>query len=59
MVGYCLRGEMIKAKKNFFDSLTLRGLVPDVLAYNSLLNGFCKNLNIEKAMQMFHEMTAM
>ncbi|XP_035835786.1 pentatricopeptide repeat-containing protein At3g22470, mitochondrial-like [Helianthus annuus] len=42
--------------KGDFDSITLRGLVPGIVTYNSLLNGYCKNQNIEKAMQMFREM---
>ncbi|KAJ0860147.1 putative tetratricopeptide-like helical domain superfamily [Helianthus annuus] len=54
--GYCLQGEMSKAK-TLLDSLMSRGLIPDVITYNSLLNGYCKSLKIEEAIHMFHEVT--
>ncbi|XP_076933598.1 callose synthase 10-like [Bidens hawaiensis] len=56
IVTYCLCGEISKAK-TVIDSLTFKGLVPNVVTYSSLLNGYCKNLKIEEAMNMFHEMT--
>ncbi|KAJ0775912.1 putative tetratricopeptide-like helical domain superfamily [Helianthus annuus] len=47
---------MTKAR-SIFDLLTSKGLVPDVVAFNSLVNGYCKSLKIEEAMLMFHEIT--
>ncbi|KAL0463152.1 UNVERIFIED_CONTAM: Pentatricopeptide repeat-containing protein [Sesamum latifolium] len=39
--GYCLRGQMGKAKGVLY-SIADRGLTPCIISYNSLINGYCK-----------------
>ena len=34
-----------------------RGCSPNVVSYNTLINGFCKEKRIDEAMNLFHEMS--
>ena len=45
----------MRKAREVFDSMELRGLVPDIVTYNSLLNGYCKKLEIEEALHLFQE----
>ncbi|GKB27445.1 putative tetratricopeptide-like helical domain superfamily protein [Tanacetum coccineum] len=54
--GYCLRGEMSKAK-SVYDSMASRRLDPDIFTYNSLVNRYCKTLMIDEVMHLFHKIT--
>ena len=47
----------MRKAKEIFDLMKVRGHVPDVVTYNSLLNGYCKKSKIDEALHLFHEIT--
>ncbi|GMP77350.1 hypothetical protein CsSME_00033650 [Camellia sinensis var. sinensis] len=55
MDGYFLRGQMDKGIE-VFHSMVDKGIEPDTLSYNILINRYCKNIKIEEAMDLFQEM---
>lgn len=46
---------MSKAMK-LFDSMVEECCTPDVVTYNTLINGICKEGNMEKALKLMDEM---
>ncbi|KAL0304396.1 UNVERIFIED_CONTAM: putative pentatricopeptide repeat-containing protein, mitochondrial [Sesamum radiatum] len=49
--GYCLRGQMGKAKR-VLHSIADRGLTP-CISYSSLINGYCKQRRVDEAWDLF------
>ncbi|CAN6679340.1 unnamed protein product [Malus baccata var. baccata] len=41
---------------HMFRNMLFRGFVPDVVTYNSLINGCCKTYRIERALELFEDM---
>ncbi|XP_004292714.1 PREDICTED: pentatricopeptide repeat-containing protein At1g77405 [Fragaria vesca subsp. vesca] len=41
---------------HMFRNMVFRGFVPDVVTYNALINGCCKNYRIERALELFEDM---
>ncbi|KAL6296778.1 hypothetical protein ACE6H2_004920 [Prunus campanulata] len=41
---------------HMFRNMLFRGFVPDVVTYNSLINGCCKTYRIERALELFDDM---
>ncbi|ONI34646.1 hypothetical protein PRUPE_1G492400 [Prunus persica] len=44
---------------HMFRNMLFRGFVPDVVTYNSLINGCCKTYRIERALELFDDMNRM
>ncbi|CAH9127115.1 unnamed protein product [Cuscuta epithymum] len=41
---------------HFFRLMLFKGFLPDVVTYNSLINGCCKTFRIERALELFNDM---
>ncbi|XP_050370778.1 pentatricopeptide repeat-containing protein At1g79540 [Argentina anserina] len=51
----CESGSILQAYKLLMQ-LASSGVAPDVITYNTLINGFCKNGNIDSAFKLFKDM---
>ncbi|KAJ1382731.1 Tetratricopeptide-like helical domain superfamily [Sesbania bispinosa] len=51
----CEAGQILNAYK-FLTQLADRGVVPDIMTYNILINGFCKAGNISGAFKLFKDL---
>lgn len=50
----CFKGE-IDIAKEWFDSLTDKGVKPNIFSYTSLICGYCKNGKVDEAWRVFLE----
>ncbi|EOA31907.1 hypothetical protein CARUB_v10015136mg [Capsella rubella] len=55
METYCARGLMSEAEK-IWEEMKVKGVVFDVVAYNTMIGGLCGNLEVAKAKELFREM---
>lgn len=55
METYCFRGMMVEAER-VWEDMRLKGVVYDVVAYNTMIGGLCSNLEVTKAKKLFEEM---
>ncbi|KAG7583961.1 Pentatricopeptide repeat [Arabidopsis suecica] len=55
MEAYCARGLVSEAEK-IWDEMKVKGVVCDVVAYNTMIGGLCSNLEVAKAKELFREM---
>ncbi|XP_010517042.1 PREDICTED: pentatricopeptide repeat-containing protein At2g15980-like [Camelina sativa] len=55
MEAYCARGLMSGAEK-IWEEMKVKGVVFDVVAYNTMIGGLCSNLEVKKANELFREM---
>ncbi|QCD96775.1 pentatricopeptide repeat-containing protein At1g77405 [Vigna unguiculata] len=63
---YCRYGRLTGCRKatrrriyeagRLFRWMLFRGLVPDVVTYNALIDGCCKTLRVERALELFDDM---
>lgn len=54
MENYCFRGMMVEAER-VWEEMRLKGVVHDVVAYNTMIGGLCSNLEVTKAKKLFEE----
>uniref|UniRef100_A0A2N9GNQ1 Pentacotripeptide-repeat region of PRORP domain-containing protein n=1 Tax=Fagus sylvatica TaxID=28930 RepID=A0A2N9GNQ1_FAGSY len=54
-VGYIVAGELEKAQE-MFDEMIIKGQLPNVFTYNSMIRGFCMAGKFEEARSMLKEM---
>ncbi|WZZ03040.1 hypothetical protein YC2023_088961 [Brassica napus] len=55
METYCFRGMMVEAER-VWEEMRLKGVVYDVVAYNTMIGGLCSNLEVTKAKKLFEDM---
>jgi pentatricopeptide repeat protein len=51
----CEGGRLSEAEK-LWEEMRVKGIVPDIVAYNTIIGGFCKVGEVEKAEGLFREM---
>ncbi|KAK1352736.1 pentatricopeptide repeat-containing protein, mitochondrial-like [Heracleum sosnowskyi] len=56
MDGYCLRGEFDKASV-VLETMRSKEILPNTLSYNILINGYCKKLKVDRAVDLFQQMS--
>lgn len=42
----------VDVARALFDSMARKGFMPDVISYSVLIIGYCKNSNVEKAVNL-------
>jgi pentatricopeptide repeat protein len=52
---FCEGGRLSEAEK-LWEEMRVKGIVPDIVAYNTIIGGFCKVGEVEKAEGLFREM---
>ena len=52
---HCKKGMLIEAKE-VFDAMIERGIMPNTIAYNSLIDGYCLQSKIDDAIKTIKSM---
>lgn len=55
LLAYCRTGQLQKAEHLIRDMRENMGLVPDVVCYTTLIDGYAKQDNLDRCWEIYHE----
>ena len=56
LIDCCIRCNSINTAVEIFDEIKLSTTKPDLITYSTMIKGFCREKNIEKALMLLNEM---